>query len=172
MVGKLYGALLLAGSMLGALPLAAAAESATPNIDWPGYNNDYQARRYPPESASGWITSIDASTGQVNWKFHAPAPVVSGITPTAGGIVFGGDTKGNFFALDSSSGQTLFSLSTHGMIAGGVVTYAVGGRQYVAFTSGNVSRITFGELGAPTLIVVGLEQAYPKEAGAKEGTQP
>lgn len=48
MTGKLCRTLLLAGSTLGALPLAAVAESTAPNVDWPGYNNDYQARRYSP----------------------------------------------------------------------------------------------------------------------------
>lgn len=111
----------------------------------------------PPAQARGWISAVDAGTGQVKWKYHAQAPVVSGVTPTAGGVVFCGDTKGNFLALDSDSGQVLFSKPAPGMIAGGVVTYSVGGKQYVAFTSGNVSRITFGELGDPTLIVMGME---------------
>src|SRR5205814_1560650 len=30
---------------------------------------------------SGWITATDADTGRVKWRFHAQAPVVSGITP-------------------------------------------------------------------------------------------
>ena len=46
MIAKLCRTLLLAGSMLGAPLLAVAAESAAQNVDWPGYNNDYQARRY------------------------------------------------------------------------------------------------------------------------------
>jgi alcohol dehydrogenase (cytochrome c) len=120
----------------------------------------------PTAQASGWITSVNASNGQVNWKYHAPAPIIGGVTPTAGGVVFSGDTKGNFFALDSGSGQVLFTQPTQGMIAGGVVTYTAGGKQYVAFTSGNVSRITFGELGDPTVIVMGVEQASKKTARA------
>ncbi len=120
----------------------------------------------PPAQSSGWLTSVNASTGQVNWKYHAPAPIIGGVTPTAGGVVFSGDIKGNFFALDSGSGEVLFSEPTQGMIAGGVVTYSVAGKQYVAFTSGNVSRISFGELGDPTLIVMGVEQAPQKEAKA------
>ena len=42
------------------------------------------------------------------------------------------------------------------MIAGGVVTYSVKGKQYVALTSGNVSRITFGELGDPSVYILAL----------------
>jgi alcohol dehydrogenase (cytochrome c) len=120
----------------------------------------------PPSTASGWIVSVNAENGKVNWKYHAEAPVVGGVTPTAGGLVFSGDIKGNFFALDSNTGQVLFKQPTQGMIAGGVLTYAVNGKQYVAFTSGNVSRITFGELGDPTLIVMGVEQPANKQAKA------
>ncbi len=122
----------------------------------------------PPDQASGWVTALDATSGKVKWQYHAKAPVVSGITPTAGGVVFGGDTKGTFFALDSSSGKPVFTMPTDGMIAGGVVTYAIDGKQYVAFTSGNVSRITFGALGDPTLIVLALDKTAPSaESGAK-----
>ena len=109
-----------------------------------------------PKHNGGWISAVDASTGAVKWKHHTELPVVSGITPTGGGIVFAGDTSGKLLALDSDSGKVLYSLNTPGMIAGGVVTYSVKGKQYVAFTSGNVSRITFGELGDPTIIVLAL----------------
>jgi alcohol dehydrogenase (cytochrome c) len=106
--------------------------------------------------ATGWITALDGSTGKVKWKHKTEKPVVSGITPTAGGLVFAGDTSGKFFAFDSETGKPLYTLGTPGMIAGGVVTYSVKGKQYVAFTSGNVSRLTFGELGSPTIIVLAL----------------
>ena len=106
--------------------------------------------------ATGWITALDGSTGKVKWKYKTEKPVVSGITPTAGGLVFAGDTSGKFFAFDSETGKPLYMLEAPGMIAGGVVTYSVKGKQYVAFTSGNVSRLTFGELGSPTIIVLAL----------------
>jgi len=110
------------------------------------------------EKATGWITAVNASDGSVKWKFQTERPVVGAITPTAGGLLFAGDTSGKFFAFDSSDGKELFSKSTPGMIAGGIVTYTVKGKQYVAFTSGNVSRLTFGELGDPTIVVMALSE--------------
>jgi len=110
----------------------------------------------PSDTASGWVTAMDASTGAVKWKFHAPQPVVSGITPTAGGVVFAGGLAGNFFALDASNGKVLLKYPTGGGIAGGIITYAVGGKQYVATTSGNVSRTTFRTTGSPTVIIMAL----------------
>ena len=108
------------------------------------------------EARSGWISAVDPDTGKVRWQYHAPAPVVAGLTPTAGGITFGGDLGGDFLAFDSATGEVLFKHATGGGLAGGVITYAVGGTQYVAIDSGNVSRASFGESGQPTLIVYAL----------------
>ncbi|MDQ6924797.1 MAG: PQQ-binding-like beta-propeller repeat protein, partial [Candidatus Eremiobacteraeota bacterium] len=110
----------------------------------------------PGDTASGWLTALDAQTGQVQWQFHAPQPIVAGVTPTAGGLVFTGDLAGTFYAFDAASGKALFTYPTRGAIAGGVITYATGGEQYVATTSGNISRTTFRTAGSPTVIVFGL----------------
>jgi alcohol dehydrogenase (cytochrome c) len=40
-----------------------------------------------------------------------------------------------------------------------VVTYAVDGRQYIAFTSGSVSRSSLGVIGVPTIIILALDGA-------------
>jgi glucose dehydrogenase len=118
----------------------------------------YMGTSYAPVTgqARGWLTAIDAQSGQVKWKFQAPEPIVAGVTPTAGGIVFNGDLDGNFYAFDAANGKVLLTYKTPGAIAGGIVTYRVGGKQYVATTSGNVSRTTFHTVGSPTLIVMAL----------------
>lgn len=108
------------------------------------------------DPARGWIVAVDRDTGTEKWKFQAAAPQISGITPTAGGVVFAGDTAGNFTVLNSGDGKLLFKAETRGALAGGVITYMRNGRQFVAFTSGNVSRITFGAVGAPTLVIYAL----------------
>jgi PQQ-dependent dehydrogenase (methanol/ethanol family) len=108
----------------------------------------------PPPS--GWITSVDAASGSVRWRFHAAAPVVSGITPTAGGVVFAGDMSGNVYALDSNDGRVVFKYATGGAVAGGVITYQIGETQYIAATSGNVSRLVWGESGLPSIVIFRL----------------
>ena len=108
----------------------------------------------PPPS--GWITSLDSETGVVQWQFHASAPVVSGITPTAGGLVFAGDMSGVLYAFKSSDGSVLYKVDTGGAIAGGISTYSIRGRQYLAVTSGNVSRESWGAVGIPSVVVYGL----------------
>ena len=113
----------------------------------------------PPPS--GWLTSVDRRTGRVRWKFHAESPVVSGVTTTAGGLVFAGDMTGNLYALDSDDGTVRFKNNLGGAIAGGVISYQIGERQYVAATSGNVSRFIWGATGLPYVVILRLSDDLP-----------
>jgi alcohol dehydrogenase (cytochrome c) len=106
--------------------------------------------------ASGWLTAVDADTGQVRWKYHADTPVLGGVTPTAGGIVLAGDNGGDLLIFDSGTGRLLLQRPSGGALAGGIVTYAREGKQYVAFTSGNVSPASFGSVGRPSVVVMSL----------------
>jgi cytochrome c553 len=82
--------------------------------------------------------------------------VVAGVTPTASGLVFGGDLAGNLLAFDSGTGKLLLQKSLGGPLAGGLITYAVGGHQYLAVTAGNVSRSVFGTGGSPRVVILTL----------------
>jgi len=110
----------------------------------------------PDGPATGWVTAVDAETGQVRWKYHAAKPVVAGVTPTAGGVTFTGDLDGNLLVFNSKTGELVHQVKTGGALAGGVVTYEARGRQYLAFASGNVSRNAFGALGVPSVVIMGL----------------
>lgn len=112
-----------------------------------------------PGAASGWITALDSDTGKVRWRFHTATITGAAVTPTAGGVVFGGDAKGNFLALDSTTGNLLLRTAMSGPLAGGIVTYALDGRQFVAFTTGNISRSTAEMVGAPTVVIMALTDA-------------
>jgi glucose dehydrogenase len=111
----------------------------------------YKMLSDPP--ATGWVTSLDQQSGRIRWRFHADGPVVSGILPTGGGLVFFGDMAGNFYALDSADGTVRFKTNTGGAMAGGVISYRLGGDQYLAVTSGNVSRFDWGASGTPQIIL-------------------
>jgi len=110
----------------------------------------------PDGPATGWVTAVDSETGAVRWKYHTERPVVAGVTPTAGGVIFTGDLNGNFLVFNSKTGELVHEAQTGGAMAGGVVTYEVGSKQYVAFASGNVSRNAFGALGVPTVVIMAL----------------
>ncbi|HYK26140.1 MAG TPA: PQQ-binding-like beta-propeller repeat protein [Steroidobacteraceae bacterium] len=110
----------------------------------------------PDGPITGWVTSLDSETGQVRWRYHAEKPVIAGVTPTAGGVTITGDIAGNLLVFESRTGQLLRKIPTGGALAGGVVTYAIGERQYVAFASGNVSPMAFGALGLPSVVIMAL----------------
>jgi alcohol dehydrogenase (cytochrome c) len=123
----------------------------------------------PDGPTTGWITSIDSVTGEVRWRFHADKPVVAGITPTAGGVTFAGDLGGFLYVFDSKSGAVVHKVQTGGALAGGLVTYEAGGRQYVAFADGNISRNAFGALGMPSVVIMALN---PKSLAAPAAAAP
>jgi mono/diheme cytochrome c family protein len=115
----------------------------------------------PSGPTTGWITALDPATGAVRWKYHADKPVVAGVTPTAGGLTFAGDLGGNLLVFDSANGRLLRKLDAGGAMAGGLVTYSLAGRQYVAFAAGNVSRNAFGDLGFPSVVIMALDAKQP-----------
>ncbi|HEY3517519.1 MAG TPA: PQQ-binding-like beta-propeller repeat protein [Gammaproteobacteria bacterium] len=94
----------------------------------------------PPDTAKGWFTAFDADTGAIRWKFAA-APVVAGVTPTAGGLVFTADLTGRFRAFDADSGAVLYELDTGQSIGGGIVSYSAAGKQRIGVASGMKSGI-------------------------------
>jgi alcohol dehydrogenase (cytochrome c) len=122
----------------------------------------------PKEPPVGWLTAFDANTGAVRWKYKTKAPIVGAVTATAGGIVMTGDNDGNFLVLDSGNGALLKKIPTSGSISGGIVTYLIHGEQYIALTSGNVSRTMFGAVGRPNIVV--LRAAAAAASGAAAGT--
>ena len=110
--------------------------------------------------ATGWIMALDAKTGKPRWKYRTPAPVIGAITPTGGGVTFAGDTSGLFYALRTSDGSVLRKIDTGGAIAGGIITYRIRGRQYVAVSSGNISRSSWtGATGIPTMIIYSVPES-------------
>lgn len=110
-----------------------------------------------PAGGTGWVNAIDADSGTVKWRYHAATPVVAAITPTASGIVLAGDLGGELFLFDAESGKILRKIDTGGALAGGIVTYQLDGREYVAFNAGNVSRTAYGALGDPSLVIMRMD---------------
>ena len=112
----------------------------------------------PMDVISGWVTAVDGTSGKVIWKYHAEGAVIAGVTPTAGGIVLTGDTYGHFLALDSRTGHPLLNVATDAALTGGVVTYAVAGKQYVAYAAGGVVRGNLVKsVVAPKMVIATLD---------------
>jgi alcohol dehydrogenase (cytochrome c) len=115
---------------------------------------------------SGWITAIDQDTGAVKWRFETGSPFMAALTPTAGGVLLTGTASGDFLVIDSATGAVLRTIKAGGGLAGGVVTYQIGGRQFVAFDTGNLARASMlGSVGSPTLVILRLDAALAAAQG-------
>jgi glucose dehydrogenase len=105
----------------------------------------------PDKDSQGFLTAIDASTGTMRWQYRSDEPMIGAVTTTAGGLLLVAEGIGDLLAFDAKSGRELYRFSTGGSMAGGVVTYAVDGRQYIGVASGKGSLLMGGK-GAPVVV--------------------
>lgn len=84
----------------------------------------------------GTINAIDPATGKIVWQERMREPFSGGITTTAGGLVFIGESDGHFTARDSRTGKLLWRFQTGAGVNAPSVTYEAGGRQYVVVAAG------------------------------------
>lgn len=103
-----------------------------------------QAQIAPGTDNAGTIQAISAETGEIVWKYEQRAGTTS-LVATAGGLLFGGDANGRFRAFDQTSGNVLWEINLGAPVTGYPITYAVGGKQYVAVSTGS-SLVTGGIL--------------------------
>jgi alcohol dehydrogenase (cytochrome c) len=111
----------------------------------------------PMEKAQGKVgrlSAISAATGEVKWT-HDQRAAIGSVLTTAGGLVFVGDFHRYFRAHDADTGKVLWEVPLSAPVTGYPISYAVGGKQYVAVavggnTSGSrdLARL-FPELKAP-----------------------
>jgi len=64
--------------------------------------------------------------------------MIGGVAVTGGDVAFAGEITGDFLVFDANDGKVLYRHNIGGPIVGGMVSYALGGKQYVAVVSGFV----------------------------------
>jgi alcohol dehydrogenase (cytochrome c) len=131
---------------------------------WAGmatWNPFWSFGKFGPTAGSwaGWIYAVDADSGTWKWRFKSNYPIVGATTPTAGGVVFFGDLGGNFYALDSATGQKLWAADLGGAIGGGVITYRANGAQRIAVASGFTHIAWPTKIVTAKVVVLGLDAA-------------
>lgn len=99
----------------------------------------------PKEPNAGTVQAISVETGAIKWKYEQPATYYS-LVATGGGLLFGGDSNGRARALDQKTGKVLWEVNLGSPLTGFPITYAVKGRQYVAFSTG--SALLLGQTAA------------------------
>ena len=131
-----------------------------PGQPWFGMdtNNPYHlfGRPDPTSTWGGWVYAVDADTGDWAWRARLNYPVLSGMTPTGGGVVYFGDVGGNFYVLDARNGKRLWGRKIGGAIGGGVITYTTRGVQRVAAAVGFTSILWPTEVTTGKIVILGL----------------
>jgi PQQ-dependent dehydrogenase (methanol/ethanol family) len=102
-----------------------------------------------PGGHLGSTLAWDPVKQQKVWQNTDPLPYVGGMLSTAGGLVFHGDLRGWFKALDAKNGRALWQFNTGSGISAAPMTYELDGKQYVAVVSGRTFSIPpfFGPIG-------------------------
>ena len=102
-----------------------------------GYGADVATYPMPgKENKAGALLAIDVRTMEIKWRVEQQALFLSGAVSTDGGLLFIGDLDRRFQALDTETGQLLWSTRLPAPAHGYPITYAAEGRQYVAIPAG------------------------------------
>jgi alcohol dehydrogenase (cytochrome c) len=84
----------------------------------------------------GRLQAINLETRKTLWTTRQRAPQTSGVLATAGGVMFAGSLDRFVRAYDSANGKVLWQARLGDVSSSPPITYAVNGRQYVAFIAG------------------------------------
>ncbi|MGC2401128.1 MAG: PQQ-dependent dehydrogenase, methanol/ethanol family [Acidobacteriaceae bacterium] len=96
------------------------------------------------------VRALDPQTGECKWQFKLntgnslhtfegwqTAFGAAGILTTATDVLFTGGREGTFVALDARNGSLLWKTTLGGPMIMNPITYAVGGKQYIAVNAGS-----------------------------------
>ena len=102
-----------------------------------------------PGGYLGGLKAWDPVAQKEVWFNKDDLPFNGGTMTTATGLVFAGDIKGMFRAMDAKTGKELWKFNTGSGISAAPISYTLDGKQYIAVTSGRTQSMPafFGKIG-------------------------
>jgi len=95
----------------------------------------------PTEEQWGNVTAVDYNTGKIKWQVKTQQPMIGGILATAGGLVFTGESNGQFEAFDAETGAALWKFQAGAGVNAPPSSYSVDGKQYVVVAAGGNAQV-------------------------------
>ncbi len=95
----------------------------------------------PGDTTHGFITARNPVTGELAWEKRYEVIPHSALMTTGSGLLFNATTDGFVEAIDGNTGDVLWSFNNGSGHNGGIVSYAVDGKQFVAVASGHGSYV-------------------------------
>ena len=102
--------------------------------------HDFLGSVYVPDPVArptGALKALDVLTGAERWSFPYFSNPNGGALSTSGGVVFGGDSDGNFIALDAKTGRDLWHIQLGAAVYSAAITFEVDGKQYIVIPCGS-----------------------------------
>lgn len=90
----------------------------------------------PGKKAGARLAAYNPLTGKQAWKIDFEVPGLSHVLATGGGLIFNGSPRGILSAYNDETGKELWSFNVGSGMRGGVVSYSVGGKQYIVASTG------------------------------------
>jgi alcohol dehydrogenase (cytochrome c) len=96
-------------------------------------------KRIASEPSQKVLTAFNLDTDSIMWKYPQTGigESAGGTMATASGLVFFADDSGSFEAVEAQSGRPVWHFNTGQRISASPMSYAVGGKQYVAIAAGS-----------------------------------
>ena len=86
--------------------------------------------------SKGYFKAFNPLTGESDWVIEYPHYWNGGALATAGGLVFQGNAEGKVNAMNSDTGEVMWSFQNYTSIIASPISYQIEGEQYVAIMSG------------------------------------
>jgi len=105
------------------------------------------AEHFSRAEQAGVLRAFDVSQNKVLWEWNNRTPLISHTLGTAGNLVFQGTAEGKVVAVDATNGQEVWSFNLGTPQSGGIISFAIDGKQYIAVVAGGTlrSQVWFGK---------------------------